>query len=277
MKLYRTRAGAVLEREGRYHLLGSADWDALINRDDLHAHLQALATGASETLAPLVDAELLSPVSAQEVWAAGVTYLRSRDARVEESTDAGGGDFYTRVYDAERPELFFKATAHRVARPGGAMRLRRDSTWDVPEPEFALFITSSGTIAGYTIGNDLSSRSIEGENPLYLPQAKTWDLSASLGPCLYVPAAPLPAETTIQLRIFREGSGAFFGEAQLSQMKRSFTELAAWLTRECTFPSGVFLMTGTCIVPPDSFTLAPGDEVRITIPPIGELVNFIRA
>jgi 2-dehydro-3-deoxy-D-arabinonate dehydratase len=279
MKLYRTRAGAVLERDGHHLLLGQTDWDTLINRDDLALHLRALAgaTAPSPAAAALVAAELLSPVSTQEVWAAGVTYLRSRDARVAESKDAGGGDFYTRVYEAPRPEIFFKATPHRVAPPGGALRIRRDSSWDVPEPEFTLYITSSGRIVGYTCGNDLSSRSIEGENPLYLPQAKTWDLCASVGPCLYVPDSPLPSDTTIALEILRGGESVFQGETCLSQMKRGFEELAGWLTAECTFPGGVFLMTGTCIVPPDSFTLRPGDEVRITIPPIGTLVNVIRA
>ncbi len=277
MKLYRTRAGAVLEKDGHFHALGNHDWTELINRDDLASHLRHLAgeSAPNPAAAALTRVELLSPVETQEVWAAGVTYLRSRDARVEESQKAGTSDVYTRVYEAERPELFFKATAHRVGHPGGPMRLRGDSTWDVPEPEFTLFISSSGKISAYTIGNDLSSRSIEGENPLYLPQAKTWDLSASVGPCLYVPAEPLPIETQIFLSIRRDGLQVFTADARLMQMKRTFTELRDWLFRECTFPAGVFLMTGTCIVPPESFTLREGDEVHITIPPIGTLVNYI--
>jgi 2-dehydro-3-deoxy-D-arabinonate dehydratase len=279
LKLYRTRAGVVISEGAGYYLLGEVDWDCLINRDDLHTHLHALIAlmQPSYTAAALVRAELMSPVGTQEIWAAGVTYLRSLDARVAESHDAGGADFYARVYDADRPEIFFKATPQRVARPGGPMRLRRDSTWDVPEPEFTLYITSSGRIVAYTIGNDLSSRSIEAQNPLYLPQAKTWDLSASLGPCLYVPSTPLPLDTAIELQILRDGSEMFRGATQLNQMKRSFTELANWLFIECSFPTGVFLMTGTCIVPPDDFTLEPGDEIRITVPPIGTLVNTLHA
>lgn len=279
MRLYRTRAGALVEHQGSVYPLGQVDWDTLINRDDLRSFLAArvAVTQSSPSATALRDAELLSPVGSQEVWAAGVTYLRSRDARVAESKDAGGGDFYTRVYEAPRPEIFFKATPHRVAAPGGSMRLRRDSTWDVPEPEFTLFVTSSGRIVAYTAGNDLSSRSIEGENPLYLPQAKTWDLSASLGPCLYVPEAPLPPETEIELVIYRQGTDVFRGQARLNQMKRTFDELVGWLTKESTFPHGVYLMTGTCIVPPDTFTLRPGDEVRITIPPVGTLVNHLKA
>lgn len=279
VKLYRTRAGAVVRTVDGFYSLGSRDWDALVNRDDLHAHLASTVsrTRLSSAARGLAGAEVLAPIGTQEVWAAGVTYLRSRDARVAESAGAGGDDCYTRVYDAERPELFFKGTPHRIAHPGGPMRLRRDSTWNVPEPELTLFITSSGKIVAYTIGNDLSSRSIEGENPLYLPQAKTWDLSAALGPCLYVPAAPLSADTPIDMQILRAGAAVFQGDARVNQMKRTFEELAEWLTRECTFPCGVFLMTGTGIVPPDGFTLEPGDEVRIAVPPIGVLANHISA
>ena len=277
MKLYRTNVGAILESDGAAFPIESSDWNTLINRDDLRAHLQ---TQLEHKPTPypadwLARVDLLSPVGTQEVWAAGVTYLRSRDARVEESRDAASGDVYTRVYEAKRPELFFKSNPHRVARPNGALRLRKDSTWDVPEPEFTLYITSNGTIVAYTVGNDLSSRSIEGENPLYLPQAKTWDQSTAVGPCLYLPEHPLPRDTQIQLKISRAGEEVFSGDASLSQMKRSFPELRDWLFRACTFPSGVFLMTGTCIVPPDTFTLRSGDRMGITVPPIGTLKNYI--
>lgn len=279
MKLYKTLLGTIAEHGGKFHHLGAIDWDVLINREDLHDHLveRAARTTPTRTAQESIGTGLLSPMGTQEVWCAGVTYLRSRDARSDESRQSGGADFYTRAYESDRPELFFKANAHRVAPPGGGMRLRRDSQWDVPEPEFTLFITSSGRIAGYTVGNDLSSRSIESENPLYLPQAKTWDLSAALGPCLFVPEAPLAADTGIELSIVRGGTECFRGEARLSQMKRTFPDLVGWLTRECTFPNGVFLMTGTCIVPPDDFTLGPHDEIRITIPPIGTLINTICA
>lgn len=266
----------MLEQDNVQHALPDIDWDALINRDDLHAHLARLVSSTAALNGEAAPTDLLSPVGSQEVWAAGVTYLRSRDARMAESKKMGGDTFYDRVYAADRPEIFFKATPHRVAPPGGPMRLRRDSTWDVPEPEFTLFIASSGRVVAYTIGNDLSSRSIEGENPLYLPQAKTWDSSASLGPCLYIPPEPLSPSTTIELRICRAGEDVFHGEARLEQMKRTFTELAGWLYRESSFPSGVFLMTGTCVVPPDGFTLRAGDEMRITVPAIGTLVNFIK-
>ena len=210
-----------------------------------------------------------------ELWACGVTYLRSKIGRQEESKDAGGGDFYARVYEAERPEVFFKATAHRIASPGGAVRIRKDSVWDVPEPELTLVVSSSGKIVGYTIGNDMSSRSIEGENPLYLPQAKTYDGCASLGPCIYVTKEPLDRNTRIGLQIKRKGSLVFEGTIAIDQMKRTPEELVSFVYRECSFPAGCLIMTGTGIVPPSEFTLQPGDEIRITIDAIGELVNYV--
>lgn len=216
-----------------------------------------------------------APIGTQEVWAAGVTYLRSRTARMEESKDAGGGTFYDKVYNAERPELFFKGTPHRVAGPGTPVRIRRDSKWNVPEPELTLAINREGRIFGYTVGNDMSSRDIEGENPLYLPQAKVYDRSTGLGPCLLVTDDPLPATTTIALEIRRDGAAAFNGTTQISQIKRKFPELAEFLFRDNSFPRGAYLMTGTGIVPPDSFTLRSGDEIRITIEPIGTLVNTV--
>ena len=217
--------------------------------------------------------EVLAPIGSQEVWAAGVTYYSSRLARMEESRDAGGGDFYSRVYDADRPELFMKATPARVVDPGAPFRIRRDSEWDVPEPELTLFASSSGKIVGYTVGNDVSSRSIEGENPLYLPQAKTYDDCACLGPCLYVPETPLSSEAGVKLEIRREEEVVFAGETSLEQMKRTPEELVGYLFRETSFPTGVFLMTGTGIVPGQDFTLQSGDEVSITIDGIGTLTN----
>lgn len=218
---------------------------------------------------------ILPPIQSQEVWASGVTYLRSRDARMDESKESGGDTFYDKVYEAERPELFFKASAQRTVGTNDAVRIRRDSTWDVPEPELTLFITASGNIVGYTIGNDMSSRSIEGENPLYLPQAKSYDRCAGLGPCLYVPGHPIAPETWISLEIKRSGDVAFSQSIQLNQMKRSHTELVSFLFRECSFPAGVFLMTGTGIVPPNTFTLQSADQIAITIEGIGTLTNWV--
>lgn len=278
MHLYRTRAGAVLVYQAQAYLL-DADWDKLINRKHLRQWLlELLATvQPSPQAQEAIENQLLPPFQSQEIWAAGVTYFRSRTARMEEAEAAGGGSgsFYDRVYEAERPEIFFKATPHRAVGHGGQVRIRRDSSWDVPEPEFTLFVSSEGSIEAYTIGNDMSSRSIEGQNPLYLPQAKTYDACAALGPCLYVPAQPLPPDTAISLEIVRQGRTAFADSATLSQMKRSFEELKGFLFRECSFPQGVFLMTGTCIVPPNEFTLQSGDTVRINVPPIGTLQNTV--
>lgn len=222
---------------------------------------------------PLGDeAALLAPLDVQEVWASGVTYLRSKVARVEESI--GGGDFYDQVYEAERPELFFKATAPRVAGPGQAIRIRGDSAWNVPEPELVLVLSSFGSIVGYTIGNDVSSRSIEGENPLYLPQAKVYDGSCALGPVIAV-SENQPRARSIQMTIVRNGAPIFSGETSTAQMRRTTEDLANYLFRELTFSAGVFLLTGTGLVPPDDFTLRPGDVVGITIEGIGTLENFV--
>jgi 2-dehydro-3-deoxy-D-arabinonate dehydratase len=195
---------------------------------------------------------------------------------MEESQSAEGGSFYDRVYGAERPELFFKSTAHRVAGPGQAVAIRADSTWNVPEPELALLITPAGKITGYTIGNDMSSRSIEGENPLYLPQAKVYDASCALGPCVSITPGPLPPATRIELCIARSGKVAFTGETSLAEMKRTPEVLVSYLFRHNSFPQGCILLTGTGIVPPDSFTLEPGDEIRITIDGIGTLTNTVQ-
>ncbi|MFM7055518.1 MAG: fumarylacetoacetate hydrolase family protein [Planctomycetota bacterium] len=223
---------------------------------------------------PLTDITLLAPIDRQEVWAAGVTYKRSQIARMEESESAAS--HYDKVYTADRPELFFKATPHRTAGPGQPLRVRSDSSWSVPEPEFTLVINRTGRIVGYTIGNDMSARDIEGENPLYLPQAKFYRQCAGLGPAVLLAEQPLqPERTEIQLEIRRSNAVVFSGTTALSQMKRTPEELAAWLCRENDFPDGVFLMTGTGIVPDDSFTLQHGDSVAISISGIGTLTNPI--
>ena len=270
MKLYKTSRGIILVRNGDQFLLKDENWDALINDDNLYTKL--LKTGGASQTASLDN--VLPPVASQEIWAAGVTYYRSKIGRQEESKTAGGGDFYGRVYEAQRPELFFKSPAYRAVGHGAQVRIRKDSTWDVPEPELTLVITSSGKIVGYTIGNDMSSRSIEGENPLYLPQAKCYDKSAAIGPCIFVTDKPLPEDTAIGLEIYR-GSKVFEGRTGIDQIKRSFEELVRYLFMETTFPNGCLLMTGTGIVPPNDFTLQKGDEIRITIDSIGTLINTV--
>ncbi len=248
------------------------NWDALLELVGLSAYLTQIAATSPAVDAPAPES-ILAPIVSQEVWAAGVTYFRSRTARMEESKDAGGGSFYDRVYAAERPEIFFKATPQRVAHPGQAMHLRSDSKWMVPEPELTLCINSRGEIIGYTVGNDLSCRDIEGENPLYLPQAKCFKLCAALGPAILIQnEAPAPT-TRIHLQIDRAGTAAFEGETTVSQLKRTPAELAGFLFRDNTFPTGTFLMTGTGIVPGDEFTLQSGDIISITIDGIGTLVN----
>lgn len=275
MKLYRVKDGAIIQDETSSFLF-ETDWDKLINRGDLFRYLHGLL---DISRLPSVDGDfrdqILAPIVSQEVWAAGVTYYRSRTARIEESQDAGGGDFYDRVYTAERPELFFKATPHRVAGSGAKVRFRRDSEWNVPEPELALIVTHDAKIVGYTIGNDMSSRDIEGANPLYLPQAKVYDKSCALGPCVYVSETMLPATTGIQLSITRDGKPVFDGETVLAQLKRTPESLVEFLFRDNSFPFGCVLLTGTGIVPPDDFTLQHGDEISINIEPIGTLVNVV--
>ena len=268
--------GIILEKDQVFRNLAvTSSWNDLVNRDDLHDFL----VNEWENGEPLENGpdpnRLLAPIGSQEIWAAGVTYYSSRLARMEESKDSGGGDFYSRVYVADRPEIFFKATPARTVGPGKDFRIRKDSTWDVPEPELTLFATSNGKIVGYTIGNDVSSRSIEGENPLYLPQAKTFDGCACLGPCLYVPKEPLEKNTRISLKIERGSEVVFSDKTQLDQMKRTPEELIGFLFRETSFPGGVFLMTGTGIVPGTDFTLKPKDKVSIGIESIGTLINFV--
>lgn len=274
MKLYRTRSGCYIEEGGLYFLIPNATWDEIVLQEDLPGFCRSIAAKASPSTRP-ADADILPPIQSQEVWAAGVTYFRSRSARIEESKDAGGGDFYDRVYHAERPELFFKATGARVVGPNDAVHIRRDAKWSVPEPELTLLIQPSGKIVGYTIGNDMSSRDIEGENPLYLPQAKVYDRSCALGPCVLVAPEPLPLETVIEIEILRAGKKEFAGSVQLTELKRDPATLVSYLFRDNSFPMGCFLMTGTGVVPPDSFTLALGDQIRITIAAIGMLANEV--
>jgi 2-dehydro-3-deoxy-D-arabinonate dehydratase len=273
MKLYRLRHGVAAEHAERVYPINGPSWDDLVSREDLSDHLRQLIRGVQPEDGLLKD--LLAPIGSQEVWAAGVTYYRSRDARMEESKSAGGGDFYDRVYHAKRPELFFKATPHRVVGPNSKVAIRADAAWSVPEPELTLFVSPGGKITGYTIGNDMSSRDIEGENPLYLPQAKVYDRSCALGPCLLVADQPLPPATEIAIEIRRGGQPVFSGATTLKEIKRKPEELVEYLYRSSSFPRGCFLLTGTGIVPPDSFTLQPGDEIRITIPPIGTLANVV--
>ena len=268
--------GIILEKDQSFRNLAiTTSWNDLVNRDDLRDFLVNQWESAEPSETEPEPSRLLAPVGSQEIWAAGVTYYSSRLARMEESKDSGGGDFYSRVYVADRPEIFFKTTPVRTVGPGKDFRIRKDSTWDVPEPELTLFATSNAKIVGYTIGNDVSSRSIEGENPLYLPQAKTYDGCACLGPCLYVPEEPLAKSTRITLKIERGLDVVFSDETQLEQMKRSHEELVCFLFRETSFPGGVFLMTGTGIVPGTDFTLKPKDKVSITIESIGTLINFV--
>jgi 2-dehydro-3-deoxy-D-arabinonate dehydratase len=273
IKLLRTSEGPVVDSRGNFFLLGNS-WDELICADDAPALIEGLLRTARRVPEPSDDS-LLAPIGTQEIWAAGVTYMRSRVARMEESQSAGGGDFYDRVYAASRPELFFKAPASRAVGPDDRVRIRRDSKWNVPEPELTLVVNPYGSIVGYTIGNDMSSRDIEGENPLYLPQAKCYDGSCAIGPAVLLAGEPLPKTTEIQIEILRDAEPAFAGATSLSQMKRDPRELVEYLFRETSFPSGCYLLTGTGIVPPDSFTLDHGDEIRITIEPIGTLRNVV--
>jgi 2-dehydro-3-deoxy-D-arabinonate dehydratase len=276
VKLYRTTQGAVVEEDGHFYELSpvaSAEaWDKLISDAGLKSRAAAAITKNSVTR--FDPATVLAPVAGQEVWAAGVTYFRSRKARMEESKTVGGGDFYDRVYTAERPELFFKAAGWRVVGPGHAVRIRSDAKWSVPEPELTLLINPAGKLVGYTIGNDMSSRDIEGENPLYLPQAKVYDGSCALGPCVLLSSQPL-TDSVIRLEIMRQNKQLFSGTTSITELKRDPQELIKFLFRDQSFPRGVFLMTGTGIVPPDELTLRHGDAIRISIDGIGVLENHV--
>ena len=275
MKLYKTKEGILIEKEENSYLFKEQDWDTFINDDNLLEKMEGLIQILKKS-APVNVADILAPIQNQELWACGVTYLRSKEGRQEESKAAGGSDFYAKVYDAQRPEVFFKATAHRVVGTGDKVNIRKDSVWDVPEPELTLVVTSSGKIVGYTIGNDMSSRSIEGENPLYLPQAKTYDGCAALGPCVFVTDQPIDLNSNIQLEIKRDQKIIFEANITLNQMKRSLEELVSFVYRECSFPKGCLIMTGTGIVPGSDFTLHSNDEIKISIDPIGTLVNTVR-
>jgi len=245
----------------------------LLESDDPEGRLRQIAVRDLPGVA-VADVRLCAPVERQEVWAAGVTYLRSKAARMEESTREATA--YDRVYDAERPELFFKALAEKVAAPGQPVGIRRDAHWNVPEPELALVLNSRGRIAGYTIGNDMSSRDIEGDNPLYLPQAKVYDRSCALGPWITLGVPESAArEWTIRLTIARAGGVVFTGDTSVGQIKRGFEELASFLFRSQTFPHGAILLTGTGIVPPANITLHEQDDVTIEISGIGMLRNRV--
>jgi len=280
MRLYKTKNGVILEKDAQFYLSNenpiAFGWESFINDDDLLQKAEQLIG----ILKPCDDSllkELLPPIgNNQELWACGVTYLRSKVGRQEESKASGGADFYAKVYEAERPEVFFKSTPHRIVGHNAFVRIRKDSTWDVPEPELTLVVTSSGKIIGYTIGNDMSSRSIEGENPLYLPQAKTYDECAALGPCIYITDKPLDSNTTISLEINRDSKKVFEGSIAINQIKRSLQELVSFVYQECSFPHGCLIMTGTGIVPGSDFTLKSGDIIKISIDNIGTLINTVR-
>jgi len=277
MKLYRIQDQIIIEHQQKLYKTHQQDWDALVNQQDLHAYLLALIKEQTsfEQASWLSTQKIQAPIVSQEIWAAGVTYLRSKVARMEESKVSGGADFYAKVYDAERPELFFKSTAQRCSGPGEPVFIRSDSHWNVPEPELTLFANREGKIVGYTIGNDMSSRDIEGENPLYLPQAKCYERAAAIGPCLWIPEAPIDPDTRIHMEIRRKDETVFSGEISINQMKRKHDELIGYLFRAMRFSQGVYLMTGTCLVPPNEFTLQEADLVIMQIDGIGRLENTV--
>lgn len=261
----------LLEPEGVRDLTpaGITTLAEILEQDHPAAAIQTLSPGP---VLPLDQLTLLPPVDRQEVWAAGVTYLRSKKARMEESDFSATA--YDRVYEAPRPEIFFKSVPEKVVATGAPVGIRRDARWNVPEPELALVINSRGRLAGFTIGNDMSSRDIEGENLLYLPQAKVYKASCALGPCILLGATEQDArEWTISIRIERAGQEVFQGETGVSQIKRSFAELIDYLLRSQEFPHGAILLTGTGVVPADDFTLQPRDLVTIHISGIGTLSN----
>jgi len=276
MKLYRTSKGVLLEFEDTFYLVDS-DWSDLINSDSLYQECESIIKSGEEIKngKEWITDFLMKPIEGQEIWATGVTYFNSKMGRQEEAEATGGGDFYERVYHADRPELFFKSTAERAVGHQEKVAIRKDSTWDVPEPELTLCINPSGKIVGYTIGNDMSSRSIEGENPLYLPQAKTYDRSAAIGPCIFVTDKPFPSDAKIYLKIFRDGQQVFEGSVGVDQIVRKFEDIVAYLYSHTTYPKGCFLMTGTGIVPDSTFTLNKGDEIHISIDYIGTLTNTV--
>jgi 2-dehydro-3-deoxy-D-arabinonate dehydratase len=283
MKLCRFRkAGCDTTRIGLYAnetvlldltAAGVLDLHSLLDSDDPVAALKQIDTKELPQFA-LQEIRFCAPVERQEVWAAGVAYLRSKSARMDESDFSASA--YDRVYTAPRPEIFFKSLAEKVVTTGETVGIRKDARWSVPEPELALVINSKGKVVGYTIGNDMSSRDIEGENLLYLPQAKVYKYSCALGPCIALGATEAEARTwTISVHIFRDGKDVFSGKTSVDQIKRSFSELIDYLWRSQEFPHGVVLLTGTGIVPGDDFTLQPGDSVRINISGIGSIENTV--
>lgn len=276
MQLTATTSGLFGYDDGQHRALPhAATIDALLaSADPLALAGEWFAAGAPADFPADLPVDVIAPIGTQEVWAAGVTYLRSRDARATESAGSGADVFYDLVYDADRPELFLKATPRCVVGPGAAVRIRADSTWNVPEPEVGLVLSAAGAIVGHTIGNDMSSRSIEGANPLYLPQAKVYDGCCALGPTIVL-GPPPSAATEIAMTIERSNAVVFRGATTVAALKRQFAELAEWLFRSNTFPHGAFLLTGTGIVPPDDFTLAPGDIVAITVDTVGTLTNRV--
>lgn len=277
-KIFRTADSVFIEDSeapGLFHHIASGfSFDDLFTSSDPAQFVAAAYADGSEGVSFDPKIPYQAPIGNQEIWAAGVTYYRSRTARMEEAENAGGDIFYDKVYDADRPELFFKATAARTRGNREKVAIREDSTWDVPEPELTLAVSAEGKVFGYTIGNDMSSRSIEGENPLYLPQAKVYTGSCAIGPCLVVGDAPGP-DASISVEIRRDGTTAFSGRTQFSQLKRGLDELAGWLFRSNDFRFGAYLMTGTGIVPDSDFTLRAGDEIEIAIDGAGSLVNSV--
>ena len=277
MRIYRVKSGVVIEQNEKLYHVPNTSWIEFMNDDNLPKKAEYAAAQSSPLPNDnILKNEILPPIEQpQELWACGVTYMRSRAGRQEEQKEKAGGDFYARAYDAERPEIFMKATPRLVVGHGGKVNIRKDSSWDCPEPEITLVVTSSNKIIGYTIGNDMSSRSIEGENPLYLPQGKTYDNCAALGPGVLVTDKPLPKSTVITMVIKRAGKIVYEGNVGWDQMKRTPEELVAFVHRECSFPFGNLVMTGTGIVPSKDFTLNHGDEISITVEPIGTLVNTV--
>ncbi|QRG66706.1 fumarylacetoacetate hydrolase family protein [Brevibacillus choshinensis] len=276
---------AAVTDDSRVYRLPQNDFMELVREADEEgktplAWIQGIISSGEPIPEMLEELELVVPLEAAEVWACGVTYERSRDARNYEATGGklDASTFYDKVYEAQRPEIFFKSTAARTVGPGRDLYLRSDSNWQIPEPELGLVLSREGRIVGYTVGNDMSCRDIEGENPLYLPQAKMWKGSCSIGPAIrLVETVEDPYSFQIVCRIFREGEKVVEGSASTGQLKRKLDELVSYLLRDNTIFDGTVLLTGTCIVPPDEFTLLDGDRVEIEIEGIGVLSNPVKS
>lgn len=277
MKAYKTRSGIVIQMSDQFYLLKDQEWDAFINRDDLYNQVldEIKDVHPAQDGQRLIEEEILPPIESQEVWGAGLTYYQSLETITEEAKQAGGTDYYSLVYTAERPELFYKASPHRVSGHQQPVRIRKDSTWSVPEPELTLCITSSGKIIGYTIGNDMSSHSIAEENPLYTPQAKIYDGCVAIGPAILITETFDFQNTAIHLKVERNQQTIFSGSTTLEKMKRKPEELIDFLYRESSFPAGCLLLTGTGIALERAFTLQPGDRIHISIDEIGTLTNYV--